>query len=163
MEGGGVKRHLILLCIVFLISLPKIASATADVPQSSDELLTQIVDRTIEIIRSHGYPFPRYVVRNGGTDLPISEVRVSVDFFASTEKSRSWIGGDPWSFTLQIYDARKIPVKARAELVKYLVELHEARGGDFEMSLFMRERKYRKGALIRPPAFLEIKLNKTQP
>lgn len=157
-----MKRQLTFLCIVFLSSLLKIGNAMADTSQAPDDLLTQIVERTVEIIRSHGYPFPRYVVRNGGTDLPISEDRVSVDFFASSEKSRSWSGGDPWSFRLQIYDARKIPVKARSDLVKYLVELHEARNGDFGMSLFMMEQNYRKGALVRPSAFLELKLNKTQ-
>ena len=159
-----MTRQLTFLCIVFfLTSLLTIGNATAVTSQSPDDLLTQIVERTVEITRSHGYPFPRYVVRNGGTDLPISEARVSVDFFASSEKSRSWSGGDPWSFRLQIYDARKIPVKARSDLVKYLVELHEVRGGDFQMSLFMMEQIYRKGALVRPPAFLELILNKTQP
>lgn len=158
-----MKRQLVLCNIVLFISLLNIRNALAEAPNSPDELLAQIVERTVEIIQAHGYPFPKYIVRNGGTDLPISELRVSVDFFASTEKSRSWIGGDPWSFRFQIYDAHKIPIKARSELVKYLVELHEARDGDFEMSLFMMERNYRKGALTHPSAFLELKLNKTQP
>jgi len=77
MEDGGVTRQLTFLCIVFfLTSLLKIGNTTAVTSQSPDDLLTQIVERTVEITRSHGYPFPRYVVRNGGTDLPISEARV---------------------------------------------------------------------------------------
>lgn len=163
-EGSGMKRWFsFLFTEFFLISLLKIGNAMADTPQSPDELLSHIVERTVEIVRSHGYPIPRYVVRNGGTDLPVSEVPTSVDFFASTEKSRSWVGGDPWSFRLQIFDARKIPVRARSDLVKYLIELHEARGGDFEMSLRMMNRNYKKGALTQAPVFLEVQLKKIHP
>ena len=63
---------------------------------------------------------------------------------------------------LHFYEATLLPSEGRIELINYLVSLHVKQQGGFSLVLRMMEKKYKKGQIVRPDAFLEIKLNRIE-
>jgi len=125
-----------------------------------ENILEKIVYGSTEVLQRNGFNMLKYDVRNGShTDLPLSSGPPNIGFFAY--KDTSWIGGES-SYKMSFYEADKIPVAARMQLIVYLVKLHEAEGRGFTLSLRMMRDKYKKPQIIEPAVFIELKLNQIE-
>lgn len=133
--------------------------ATADQKESSEALLSEIVSATVRTMRSNGYEMPDYRVNSGGTDVPISGPAEKYAFFGYSEKGRPQ---EKSAITLHFYEADHLPLEGRRELISHLVTLHAKRHGDFTLSLRMMKSKYKKGQIVLPEAFLEMKLGRIE-
>ncbi len=127
--------------------------------QSDEVILSEIVSTTVKIMRRNGYEMPEYKVFNGGTDLPISGPPEKYAFFGYLEKS--WLQEKP-TIVLHFYEANHLPLEGRIELINHLVSLHAKHRGNFALSLRMMKGNYKKGQIVKPDAFLEMKLNRIE-
>ncbi|MEZ5616212.1 MAG: hypothetical protein R3E35_13485 [Rhodocyclaceae bacterium] len=141
--------------IGLLTSQPIMANQQLD----DESFLSEIVSNTVKIMRRNGYEMPEYRVIDGGTDVPISGPPEKYAFFGYLEKS--WLQ-DKRTIVLHFYEANLLPSAGRIELINYLVSLHVKQRGGFALTLRMMKDNYKKGQIIRPDAFLEIKLNRIE-
>lgn len=156
------------LVLCWAITLGLIGLLTSQTTMANQQLddvsvLSEIVSNTVKIMRRNGYEMPEYRVRvidgGGGTDVPISGPPEKYAFFGYLEKS--WLQ-DKRTIVLHFYEANHLPSVGRIELINYLVSLHVKQRGGFALSLRMMEGNYKKGQIVRPDAFLEIKLNRIE-
>jgi len=127
--------------------------------QSDEVILSEIVSTTVKIMRRNGYEMPEYKVIDGGTDLPISGPPEKYAFFGYLEKK--WLQKKPM-IVLHFYEANHLPLEGRIELINYLVSLHAKHRGSFALYLRMMKGNYKKGQIVIPDAFLELKLNRIE-
>lgn len=136
-----------------------LGSAMASEHQPAN-ILEKIVYGSIEVLQKNGFNMLKYDVRNGShTDLPLSSGPPNIGFFA--HKDTSWIGGGA-SYKMNFYEVDKIPVAARMQLIAFLVKLHEAEGRSFTLTLRMMRDQYKKPEIIKPAAYIELKLNQIE-
>lgn len=146
----------ITLCLIGLLTSQTI---TANQKFDDESILSEIVSNTVKIMRKNGYEMPEYRVIDGGTDVPIYGPQEKYAFFGYLEKNWS---REKQTIVLHFYEATLLPSEGRIELINYLVSLHVKQQGGFSLVLRMMEKKYKKGQIVRPDAFLEIKLNRIE-
>jgi len=168
MEDGGMseKRSMTpiipILCCAMTMTLgltifllPRTATAN---PQQNDEaILSEIILATVKLMCRNGYEMPDYRVVNGHTDVPISGPPEKYAFFGHPENE--WIERKR-IIVLDFYEAHKIPLSGRTQLIDYLMNLHEERHGGFALHLYMTSAKYKKPQVFKPEPFFEMKLNR---
>lgn len=157
-----------LLDIFWVITLGLVSLLTSQTTMANQQfddvsLLSEIVSDTVKIMRRNGYEMPEYRVRvtdsGVGTDVPISGPPEKYAFFGYLEKS--WLQ-DKRTIVLHFYEANRLPLGGRMELINHLVSLHAKHRGRFALSLRMMEGAYKKGQVVRPAAFLEMNLNRIE-
>lgn len=120
------------------------------------EILTRIVNETILIMRSNGYDMPNYrVVNKKHSDISIHGPLERHAFFAYID---SGLITKNQKIVVSLYEADKLPLKARTEWINYILELHHEVDDGFNLELCLTKSKYKKPQIVMPSCFVRLDL-----
>ncbi len=119
------------------------------------EILSEIVDETMLVMRDNGYDMPNYrVINKRHSDISIHGPLERHAFFAYIDSGLI----TRQKIIVSMYEADKLPVKARAEWIKYIIGLHYEVDGGFNLELCLTNSKYKKPQLGMPSCFVKLVL-----
>lgn len=114
---------------------------------SPGSLAYKIPVEIIDIMRKHG--------------MPIEHNKPATNkWFGFSHGTDRWIGGNP-SYGLLFYDADQVPIQAQIEIIEYCMKLYEEQERNITITIHMMDEKF-EPRLIKPAAFFELKLNRTE-
>lgn len=130
-----------------------------------DLLLEKIVHGYINILKQYGlttkqhrfYEGRNFNVRDGAVSFPVLDEDNGMFFGYIANR---WFG-DKFSYKLHFYEADKIPLAARLELIEYSMRFHEEHARNSTLAIRMMKGRYKKLGIL-PDAFLEMKLDRIE-